>query len=196
MRTEIFIKLCVNNKKWGVEKLMVFVKKHSEISKMKKSLKESFFTIRKEFEDHLLAINENTLELSTHTEILNELDNKLEKLNEKLDSVILSMSQKEKEIVLTQSEQKIFLLLYMSKDEHFIPIFEMVEKTNIPEMQIRSSIAHMQKAGLPIYVKTLNLVSHYMLDSEFKLKQAKENIIKIDEMLIKTINEKSLTSFF
>ena len=99
-------------------------KKSNELKELKDNLKLALSRINEEFEDHLDSINENTNEIQANYEYLCEIDNKIEKLSEKLEEIQLILSKmtgKKLEMQssssyvkpLTRAEQQIFLVLYI-----------------------------------------------------------------------------------
>jgi DNA-binding CsgD family transcriptional regulator len=165
-----------------------------------KNLKNSFTKIKEEFNDHLDAINENTNEISANYEYILQIENKIEKLNEKLDEVCMFISQfqgkslnKElfKDIDLTSREQEIFLLLY-ARNGDLIDAKEMAKLLGLTEEKIKTYISNLSLKGIPIIKKYLDGIIYYILDYDFRNLQAKENIIKIDESLARSLHNRKI----
>ena len=60
---------------------------------MDTAIRQAFSSVKDEFEDHLIAINENTDECKVLTQSLNDLDQKVERLNARVDELQLLMRE-------------------------------------------------------------------------------------------------------
>ena len=85
-------------------------------------LHDAFSQIKEEFEDHLVAINENTNEIQSNYEVISEIDQKLNKLSERLDRIEFFLQkegleteekQEFKPVRLSKREQEVFLVMYI-----------------------------------------------------------------------------------
>ena len=63
-----------------------FYKRPRELDK---NLKQAFLKIKREFEEHLQAINENTNEIQSNYEYFCEVDGKMDKLAERIEKIQL-----------------------------------------------------------------------------------------------------------
>ncbi len=84
-------------------------------------LHDAFSQVKDEFEDHLVAINENTNEIQSNYELLCDIDQKLNKFAERLDRIEIFLhkqgleaeeKQEFRPVRLSKREQEIFLILY------------------------------------------------------------------------------------
>lgn len=157
---------------------------HSDPSKAVKELK-------KEFDEHLQAINENTVEIQSNHSYLSDLDLKLNKLSERLDQIQFFLQRHSNfsaESVdsydikpLTRKEQYVFLVLYALEDEKGSASYtDIAKKTGFPETLTRDYITSIIEKGVPLIKKYVNNKAYLKLDKEFKRLQAKENILMID----------------
>jgi len=165
-------------------------KKSNELKELKDNLKLALSRINEEFEDHLDSINENTNEIQANYEYLCEIDNKIEKLSEKLEEIQLILSKmtgKKLEMQssssyvkpLTRAEQQIFLVLYTS--EKPISYMEMSKKLNISLTLIREHITNLIEKGVQIDKSYVKGRPHVILDKKFKDLQAKKNLVRLDQ---------------
>jgi DNA-binding MarR family transcriptional regulator len=150
-----------------------------------------FSQIKDEFEDHLTTINENTNEIQANYELLCNIDQKLNKLAERMDKMELFFQQKglkteEKEtfkpVRLSKREQEIFLILYTLEEvKGSVTYLDIARRVGLPEDIVTSYISNMLQRGVPIIKKYIANEAHLSLNPKFKSLQAKENILKIEQ---------------
>ena len=153
--------------------------------KMNNSFREKFGKIRADLEEHLNAINENSSEIQSLFDYLQDLETKIEKVSSRLDCL-----QLEKDINLTQKiqplnsiEKQIFLTLYT--EELPLNFQQISEKAKVSSMIVQEAISSLIHKGIPISRSFFNNQMFLQLETVFKERQAKENLINL-----------SLTSFF
>ncbi len=154
-----------------------------------KKLKSAFSKIKEEFEDHLTAINENTDEMSSVHEQLNDLDGKIEKLSERMDEIQMMLSKvasSSSSLALNSNEQKVFLVLY-TVEETPLSYSDIARRANLTELQVKANIMALSNKGIPIMERIIDGQPYFRLDKKFKELQAKQNLIKIEESLMKEI---------
>ena len=164
-----------------------------DLKKIKEVLKQSVMSINQEFEDHLDSINENTNEIQANYEYLCDIDNKINKLNEKIEEIQLVLSKMTGESLelqpnhtkiepLSKPEQKIFLVIYT--EERPISYMEISKRMSMPLTLVREYVTNLIEKGVPIqktYVKGRPLV---LMGKSFKDLQAKQNIVQIDQQVL------------
>ena len=172
-------------------------KKKNKIS-LVENLRLSFDTIKQEFNDHLDAINENTNEISANYEYILQLDKKIDKLNEKLDEVCMFISQFEgkslnkelfEKIDLNSREQEIFLLLY-ARNGDLIGAKEIAKLLGLNEEKVRRYLSNLVMKGIPVIKKYIDGRVFYILDYDFRNLQARENVINVDETIVRDLQNK------
>ena len=159
---------------WVVELKMKKREIEIEIEKVKKH----FLLVKQNLSEHLSAINENTSELHSFFDYLQELDQKIEKLSQRIDQIQLQ-NHKEKPYItpLNATEKKIFLALYT--EETPLNCLEISQKTSIPLSIIREHLTTLSQKGIPLTRSFVNNQTFYQLDQNFKEWQAKNNIINL-----------------
>jgi biotin operon repressor len=165
-----------------------------KLNQLDSMLKNSFESIKEEFDEHLQAINENTQELQLHESHLDEIDSRITKLEEKIDAVHMLLKQLVSErlkVDLSKDEQKTFLILYTHEQQ--LSADAIAAKTEMTKEEVTESINAMQDKGIPV---TTGVNSVFKLDDAFRLRQAKEGIIKIDPEVIHQFQNKLLNQFF
>lgn len=169
--------------------------KKSDLSTISYEFRELLSVFEEQFEDHLIAINENTSEILSVYECLSELDAKLEKMSERFEHVEnflqklgLNIEQVERQYniePLTKKEKEIFLIIYtLSDSTGFVSYAEISKGTNLPEDLVCLYITGMMQKGIPFSKKYINNKAYIKLDDAFKERQAKENILKIEQRTI------------
>lgn len=154
-------------------------------------LQDAFSKIKEEFEDHLTAINENTNEIQANYEYLSEIDDKIEKICQRLEKIELFLQKNSSFKIeekpsykleqLTKREQEVFLMLYTLEEKGPVSYRELSRKTGLPEELISSYIISMVQKGVPIKKKYVANKAFLFLDKQFKNIQAKENILNIEQ---------------
>ena len=160
-----------------------------------KQLHEAFSQIRDEFEDHLVAINENTNEVQGNYELISNLDQKMNKFAERLDRIELFLQQhgmkiEEKQefkpIRLSKREQEIFLILYTLEEvKGSVTYLDIARKVCLTEDIVASYVSNMIRKGVPISKKYITNQTHLNLNPRFKALQAKENILQIEQRTLR-----------
>lgn len=143
-------------------------------------IKKAFKSVRQALEEHLSGINENTAEIQTLFDYIQAMENKIEKLSQRMDELQLQndMPLEKKQIApLNQMEKKVFLVLYTEE----IPMSykEIAEKAQLPLATIPETISSLMGKGIPLARKFCNNQTFMNVDNAFKEMQAKENLINL-----------------
>lgn len=160
--------------------------------------KEALKDIKKELDGHLEAINENTIEIQTSYEGMNDLNNKIEKVAERFEKIELFLQSHSNFILeeksfdvkpLTKTEQHVFLVIYALEDENgLVSCADICRKTGMPSYIVNEYLAILVDKGIPLIKKYVNKVPYIKLNPEFKRLQAKENILMIDTAQKELVN--------
>lgn len=153
------------------------------VKDVERQVKASFSKVKEEFEEHLLAINENTDEVS-------HLQERVDKLGERLDTIACFLKEygfadgvKREYAVkpLTNEEKKVFLALYTLEDEKGIVSYTDISSlSSMNEHLVAGYVYSLREKGVDIIVKKMNDATYLQINPEFKELQAKENILEID----------------
>jgi len=155
--------------------------------------------IKKELGEHLQAINENTNEIQSNYEYFNRIENKINKLTERIDQIQFFLQSHGDFIAdrteafeikpLTRKEQYVFLVLYaLEEEKSAVSYHDIAKKTGFTEPLVRDYITSIIEKGVPIIKRYINNRVYLKLDKEFKRLQAKENILCIDTAQKELIN--------
>jgi len=160
--------------------------------------KEALESVKKELDEHLEALNENTSEIQSSYSCINEINTKIEKLAERVEAIEIFMQQhsnfkaEEKSFnvqPLTKIEQYVFLVIYALEDEKgLVSCVDIKKKTGIAMDMVNEYIARLVEKGIPLMKKYINNIPYIRLNPEFKAIQAKENILCIDTAQKELVN--------
>ncbi len=150
--------------------------------------------IREEFDDHRESINDNTNEIEANYELLCKLESKVDRVEAQLEQLQLSLSQISgklshqqlpmSSIELDEREKEVFLVLYTAADEKSLTYRDIASAVKESEFLIRGYITNMIEKGVPITKRYVNDVAYISLDSSFKDRQARENIVKLSQRTV------------
>jgi len=163
-----------------------------KLAPVSRGLKQEFASIRQEFDEHLQAINENTNEIAANYEYIGEIENKLDRLSERveqiqmhLESTGMVVSKRNSFDVkrLNRKEQEVFLVIYTLEEEKgSVTYSDIAEKLGISEQLAGNYVTSIIEKGVPIMKRYFNSKPHLRLDPVFKTLQAKENILQLSLM--------------
>ncbi|MBW2971150.1 hypothetical protein KY320_03245 [Candidatus Woesearchaeota archaeon] len=154
-----------------------------------RQIREAFNKIKKELDDHLEAINQNTTEIQANYEYQEKLEQKIDKLNEKFEELIMLLDPNRikerlkaehllKGIKLTTREQEVFLILYTASD--FLSYDEVARKLGLTRYLVSRYATNLIEKGIPILKRYSNRQPELKLEPWFKELQAKEGIVEIE----------------
>ncbi len=157
-------------------------------------IKKAFSRVKEDMDVLLDGINQNTNEIQSNYEYLCKLETKIEQLKEKVEALQIRLNElddsslKNQKIDLTYEEKKIFLVVYKyTTSKHFITYSDIAKKLNIPVSLVRFYVTNLIEKNVPIIKKYRNREVYVGLDEEFREKQAKDNIVNINESITKYI---------
>ncbi len=139
---------------------------------------DDFPELKQQFEEHLCAINENTTEIQALFDYLHEIDQKLDKLAQRVDSMQLSQPPSlPKTLSLTSLERQVFVALYT--EESPLSFQEIAVKTGLPASLVPDCMSSLVNKGIPFARTFYGDKLFFKLDLRFKELQAKENIVNL-----------------
>jgi len=163
----------------------------------KEEMKQVVSSIKEELDDHLTAVNENSTEIQANFEYLQELNNKIEKLKDRIDEIysIVKPSESENKPVfafkkLNNREKEIFAVIYTLTETHaYVTYDQLAKKTTLSSELVASYVANMVAKGIPITKKYFQKVVYISLDNQFRQLQAKENLVGLNTQITNWIKE-------
>ncbi len=154
--------------------------------------------VRQELDDHLEAINLNTSEQDIQNNFICEIDNRMTKMEERMDELHFLLKQMvtkaQLSVELSKDEQRIFLVLYTH--EKFMSTRRISDKSAMPCVMVEDALTAMMDKGIPMEREILDGVVYFRMGDDFKLRQAKENIISIDTDVTSQFQNTLLAQFF
>lgn len=174
-------------------------KKGLLFSKKEQQIKTAFKKIKEEMTEHLESINENTNEIQSSSEYLCEIDDKIEKLTERIEeiSIFIGMNKSYYELTnpvqsLTINEKEVFMVFYtLGEEKGYITYEDIAKKLGLTEQLAMSYTTSIASKGVPIMKRYIDNKAHFRLNPDFKRLQAKENFLNID----KSATQKLLINF-
>ena len=130
-------------------------------------VKKSFSEVREEMEDHLAAINENTDELKQHSVFMNNLDSKMDSINEKIESLHLMLMQAMGSS-LNENEKKILCVL--SRSTGFMSFKDISFSAGVSELFAKAHLFSMICKGVPLKEKIIDNQSYFTLERKSEKK--------------------------
>ncbi len=145
-----------------------------------RNIRGEFHNVRQALEEHLSAINENTSEIQSLFDYLQEMDVKMEKLTQRLDQMQLNQNMPLPKIEvqsLNHTERKVFLVLYT--EETPLAFNEIAHRAEVPNSIVPECISSLARKGVPLSRTFCNEQLFVKISQEFKEMQAKENIVNL-----------------
>jgi len=170
-----------------------FFNKKEELSAsdVKKEVNSCINQVKEELEDHLDTINENTNEIQSNYNHMCEVEAKIDKLNQRIDEIqlLLKSVSKNKEFIadsngfskpLSVNEKELFLVLYTTENVA-LSYKNIAEMIGLSESTVRDLVSSIIERDIPIIKEYKHGKAFIRLDKWFREKQAKENVLKIDQ---------------
>ncbi len=166
-----------------------------KIADMNKNIRHAFSKIKEEMEDHLQAINENSSETQSVYDYIAEVEEKIDKLNERIDTLHLMFRSLRPDYELSKKEKKVYLIINSIGEKSALSYADVSRKLNMNELEVRSCVASMIEKGIPILVSEIEGKTFFNIDKKFKDIQERENILNIEEDISKGLFERPLEHF-
>jgi len=160
--------------------------------KAEKKVREAFSKIRNEMNDHLTAINENTNEIQTNYEQLYSIENKYDRLSERLDEMQLLLNslvgntvQKSESFSirpLSKREKEVYQVLSTIQENKGRVTYEDISRrTGLTPTLVITYLTAMIHKGIPLIKRYINNIAFISIDEQFRNYQIKYNIIGVDQ---------------
>jgi DNA-directed RNA polymerase specialized sigma subunit len=117
-------------------------------------MRKNFELVRDALEEHLRAINENSVEIQSLFDYLHEMDVKIEKISQRLDHVQLTAAVKHVVEPLSSKEKEIFRLFQAEETPLSYP--EIAERLLLTESCVRESVIALMSKGIPLLRTVVN----------------------------------------
>ncbi len=179
-----------------IDLINIFNTNKNTVDGVQTVLKHLLSEVKDELEDHREAINENTNEVQSNYEHILRVENKIDKMQERIEEMTLMVAKlsgqeikqpKKYEIKkLTIREKEIFVALYTT--EKPTTYKEIARRTALNESLVMTYAVNMIGKGVPIVKRYVNNQVLLCLEKEFKQVQTKENIIELTEEISAIVN--------
>lgn len=143
-------------------------------------LSQDLEKVKHALEEHLSTINENTSEIQSLFDYLQDVETKVEKVSQRLDQLQLNQGQplpKPAITPLNQMEKKVFLNLYT--EETPLSAAEIASRAGLSSSLVVECIGALSQKGVPLTRNFCQDQMFFKLDPAFKERQAKENLINL-----------------
>ena len=163
-----------------------------QLHTLSSTLKIALSGIKDQFDDHLTAINENTNEIQANYEYLAELDQKLDKLTERLDKLQMFIEQQAGKPVeekqefsfekLTRREEEAYLILSaLNASKGAVTYAEIAKRAMLPEELVIDCISSLLSKQVPIQKKLMSKRIYLRIDTNFRILQERKNIMNLSQ---------------
>lgn len=163
------------------------------VDSVKRQLDAALKGVREEFDDHLDSINENTSEIEANYELLCRLESKVDRLQVQVEHLQLALSaisgapkssELPESIELDEKEKELFLVLYTAPDNKPVTYKELAAAVRESEFLARGYVTNMIEKGVPVMKRYINDTAYISLESSFKERQARLNIVKLSQLTV------------
>ena len=148
--------------------------------------------IREELDDHREALNANTNEIESTYELMNQMNARLDKFQERLDELTLLVKHVPPSITtadfklqpLTGQEKEVFFALYvLTETTPAVTYHQLARKMTTSVEAVSRLITTLISKGVHVDKKYSNGNAFLGLDPAFRQLQAKQNVVKLDTKL-------------
>ena len=166
----------------------------SAIEALRQRFEAALKGVREEFDDHRESINDNTSEIEANYEMLGKLDAKVDRIEQQLERLQMAFASfsgtparlaESAEIDLDEREKDVFLILYTAADDKPLSYRDIAAALKESEFLVRSYITNMIEKGVPVGKRYVNDVAYISLDSSFKDRQARENLVRLSQRTVR-----------
>ena len=141
--------------------LAFMVVRRAEFKALVNGVKRSFLKVKDELDDHLEAINSNTAEVQSLYDYLSVIEQRIDKLSDRLDEFLLPVSN------LSLREQELFLFLYTASKP--FSARELASSLGLSVPVVHSLISSLRSKDIPVLnVKDDNGFSFVLTSPEQK----------------------------
>lgn len=156
-----------------------------KIEEIQNNIKKAFSKVKQEMDVHLDSINQNTGEIQNIYDYMQEIDGRIEKLNERIDDLHLyltpNITEDQFSVELSHREQEVFVILYAAQEG--VSAKNIARKLGFTDEMVQRYVYNMIMKGIPILKQYEQEEMFLYLDLKFKDLQARKNILKLDDKI-------------
>lgn len=151
--------------------------------------------VREELDDHREAINEGANETQATFQFVQLLNDKIERLAERVDELTLLVKGKRERpefniTPLNGREKELFLVLYtITEAKTYATYREIARKLAWSESLVGSYVTNLIEKGVPVLKKYADGTVYLRLEEDFRREQARNNIVGVDSRLTRWIQK-------
>ena len=165
-----------------------------KIERIDSQLRKAFSSVKNEFEEHLDGINRNTEEIQALFGHLQDVEEKIDKLTERLDEMQFSLRPKAsfpiEDLALSTREQEVFTVIYLASEP--LALDDIAKKLGLTVAMVHNHVYRLMSKGIPLIHEFIDDKFSIKLDSQFKDLQMRKNILKIEESVSRGLLAKKL----
>ncbi len=166
-----------------------------KIISVEEGTRKAFFSVKKEFEEHLESINENTNEIQSNYESILRVESRLDKMEGMINEINRFIKQFKNQNVyfldednndsfnimpLTLEEKQVFKTMYELELEGIkITYSKLADICGISTSASREYVSSLIEKGIPVIKNFLHQKVYLNLEPKFKEIQIKQNILNI-----------------
>ncbi|MFH1133306.1 MAG: hypothetical protein V1735_02370 [Nanoarchaeota archaeon] len=163
-----------------------------ELSRMHDEIAGAFSKVKEELDDHRESINQNGFELHHMEEFLSEIDQKLEKLRSRIDNIELALEQQDilqaqVQPEFSERERQLLLMLYANEEKH-LKLSQIARRLSTTVAMLKLHVQHIQGKGIPLMQEVRDDSIYLWLDSSFRDKQAKLNVLRLNKKMAQSLD--------
>lgn len=149
-----------------------------DMESMHLGITAAFTQIKEELTEHLDSINQNTSEFDLVHQRLNQLENMIEKVAERIDTLSVKNTETDAKIKLSLREQEYFLSLYTSTEVYSAS--EFARYLSLTEELVHALTHKLISKGIPVLTEhdEIGRVC-YRLDETFRKQHALQGIVQV-----------------
>ncbi|MFT4326027.1 MAG: hypothetical protein ACMXYK_00835 [Candidatus Woesearchaeota archaeon] len=165
--------------------MQLTIDRFSELSDIKKEFQKATQSIKEELDEHLYSINQNSEEIQTNYDYLEELHKKIDKITARLDTIEMHMTSQQQQThtvshnkpQLSDKEKEAFLVLYTSNEP--LSYEEIAARSGIPTYHVEEIINTMEMKRIPIVRRHFAGKLLLVLDEKFKEMQSQVSMVQL-----------------
>lgn len=158
-----------------------------QIRDMQKNVKKAFSKVREELDDHLESINQNSVEVQSVYEFLIQLEQRMDKMEERLDTIAIHHTRRSYEPVndLNYREQELFLSIYLADNP--LAVSKLSKKLGYTKDAVITYAETLSAKGIPLLRQLVEDEEYISMELQFKDLQAKQQIVAVEQHILETV---------
>lgn len=158
-----------------------------EVERLRHDLQSSLHTVREELDEHLDSINQGSDEIQQNYEYLATIENKIDKLAERIERIEIALSPKQHmtTIELSAREQEVFIIMYSSSEKMTRKMI--ARRLGFTEEMVGGYLNNIIAKGIPVLRQIMDGEEHFFLELRFREMQAKHKVVPLNEAIVKEI---------